>query len=52
MKYVSYLVLDFETGGFSAVKNPITQVALVLVDGFSLQKKKIYSKKTFQLMCL
>ena len=43
MKYVSYLVLDFETGGFSAVKNPITQVALVLVDGFSLQKKKIYS---------
>jgi DNA polymerase-3 subunit alpha (Gram-positive type) len=43
MKYVSYIVLDFETGGFNPLVNPITQVAVVLIDGFTLQKKEIYS---------
>jgi DNA polymerase III alpha subunit (gram-positive type) len=32
MKNINYVVLDCETGGFTATKNPITQIAAIAVD--------------------
>ena len=37
-KYCNYAVLDVETGGRLAAKNPIVQIALVIIDGVTLNE--------------
>jgi len=38
MKKANYIVFDCETGGLSEKENPITQIALVALDGSSLKE--------------
>lgn len=38
MKKANYIVFDTETGGFSEKENPITQIALVALDGETLKE--------------
>jgi DNA polymerase III alpha subunit (gram-positive type) len=45
MKNAHYIVFDCETGGLEPMKNPITQIALLTVDGDSL--KEINRWETF-----
>lgn len=40
MKNSSFVILDCETGGFEADKNPITQIAFLILDGETLEEKK------------
>lgn len=42
-KYCNYIVLDCETGGTSSSKNPITQLAAILIDGKSLHEMDRYT---------
>lgn len=42
-KYQDYIVFDFETGGLNARINPVTEIAIVILDGRSLEIKKTYS---------
>lgn len=38
MQKANYIGFDFETGGWTADKNPITQVAMVAIDGDTLKE--------------
>jgi DNA polymerase-3 subunit alpha (Gram-positive type) len=38
MQKANYIGFDCETGGFSSEKNPITQIAMVAIDGDSLEE--------------
>lgn len=38
MKKANYIIFDFETGGFSELENPITQIALLTIDGNTLKE--------------
>lgn len=38
MQKANYIGFDCETGGYSAEKNPITQIAMVAIDGNTLQE--------------
>lgn len=42
MKNADFIVYDCETGGFDAEKNPIVQIALVALDGTTLEEKARY----------
>jgi DNA polymerase III alpha subunit (gram-positive type) len=38
MKQANFIVFDCETGGFDETKNPITQIALLVIDGKTLKE--------------
>lgn len=42
-KKINYIVYDLETGGFSAEKNAITEIALISIDGQSLEETGRYT---------
>ena len=42
-KKINYIVYDLETGGFSAEKNPITEVAMIAIDGETLEETSRYT---------
>jgi DNA polymerase III epsilon subunit-like protein len=39
MKQADFIIFDCETGGFDYEKNPITQIALLTIDGKTLEEK-------------
>lgn len=40
MKKASFIVFDVETGGFSNVKNPITQIAFMVIDSVTFKERE------------
>lgn len=41
----AYIVIDVETGGFSPQQNLLTQIAFIIIDGFTLEE--LYSYNTY-----
>ena len=39
----NYIIYDLETGGFNPQENLLTEIAFIVIDGFSLQEKYRYS---------